>query len=446
MIVVLKGTINLFEKSLFINTVFAMTKRYLALDMFSGAGGLTEGFVRQGFDFAAHIEMNTHAAETLETRLCYHDLKQSNNLDIYTEYYQGRISREEFFAKAKEVGAGSNSVINSEINTECEQEMIELIKQDLFERYGRPDVDVVIGGPPCQAYSLVGRGRDKNGMEDDHRNYLYHHYVNFLDAFQPEMFVFENVPGILSAKNGEIFPDFISRCESIGYHIDLDPQIVNASLFGVLQNRNRIIIIGWKEGLNCTYPEFEQSPLKGKVWDLLNDLPKQQAVKGNEDIFLKYAAKSSEYAKKSMIRNGLGGVRHHAARFHNDRDREIYRRAIIQWDSGNGSRLKYDDLPSDLQGHKNKTAFLDRYKVVNGDGISHAVVAHLSKDGHYFIHPDISQARSLTVREAARLQSFPDDYYFEGSRGAKYTQIGNAVPPLMAEGIAKKIQNLLNNN
>jgi DNA (cytosine-5)-methyltransferase 1 len=420
-----------------------MTKRYLALDMFSGAGGLTEGFVRQGFDFAAHIEMNRDAANTLETRLCYHDLKQSNNLEIYTEYYQGRITREEFFEKAKEVGAGSNSVINSEINGECEQEMIESIKQNLFETYGRLDVDLVIGGPPCQAYSLVGRGRDKNGMQDDPRNYLYIHYVNFLKAFQPELFVFENVKGILSAKEGSIFPDFVSRCKSVGYHVDPEPRIVNASRFGVLQDRERVIIIGWKDWMNYTYPEFEQSALNGQVWDLLNDLPKQDAIKGNEDEFLPYIGKSSEYARVAKIRNGFGGVRHHAARFHNDRDREIYRKAIIQWNSGDGTRLKYDALPKDLQKHKNTTAFLVRYKLVNGYGHSHVIVAHLANDGHYGIHPDISQARSITVREAARIQSFPDDYYFEGSRGAKYTQIGNAVPPLMAEGIAKKIREML---
>jgi DNA (cytosine-5)-methyltransferase 1 len=195
--------------------------------------------------------------------------------------------------------------------------------------------------------------------------------------------------------------------------------------------------------LDCFYPEFEESPLKGKVWDLLNDLPKQQAIKDNKDNFLLYSGESSEYAQAAKIRNGLGGVRHHAARYHNNRDQEIYRRAINQWDHGSGTRLKYDALPSELQGHKNMTAFLDRYKVVNGDGYSHAVVAHLAKDGHYFIHPDINQTRSITVREAARLQSFPDDYLFEGSRGDMYTQIGNAVPPLMAEGIAKKTKEML---
>lgn len=253
---------------LFISTNFVMKKRYLALDMFSGGGGITEGFVRQGFDFAAHIEMNRQAADTLETRLCYHDLIRSNNSDIYAEYYQGTINREEFFLRAKDSGAGNNSVMNCEINNDTESQIIDSIKKDLFEHHdGRTRVDVVVGGPPCQAYSLVGRGRDKNGMRDDPRNYLYKHYVNFLKAFQPEIFVFENVPGIISAKGGVIFPDFISGCESAGYHVDPGHRIINASKFGVLQNRNRIIIIGWKDGMNCSYPEFEQSPLKGQVWD-----------------------------------------------------------------------------------------------------------------------------------------------------------------------------------
>ncbi|GAA5262787.1 DNA cytosine methyltransferase [Methanocalculus sp. MC3] len=420
-----------------------MKKRYLALDMFSGGGGLTEGFVRQGFDFAAHIEMNKDAAETLKTRLCYHDLKQNKEQDIYADYYKGTISREEFFARAKETGAGTESVINNEINNECENRMIELIKKNLFDRYDRDTVDVVIGGPPCQAYSLVGRGRDLNGMKDDPRNYLYRHYISFLRAFEPELFVFENVPGIMSARDKTIFPDILEQCKAAGYYIDPKPKILNASIFGVLQNRNRIVIIGWKEERNHSYPEFEQLPLKGQVWDLLNDLPEQQAIRDNKDIFLPYTRDAYEYTRNAKIRNGFGGVRHHAARFHNDRDREIYRLAIEQWNRGKGTRLKYNELPEQLQGHKNKEVFIDRYKVVNGNGHSHAVVAHLAKDGHYFIHPDIKQARSLTVREAARLQSFPDDYYFEGSRLAKYTQIGNAVPPLMAEGIAAKIRQML---
>ncbi|WP_048151976.1 DNA cytosine methyltransferase [Methanolacinia paynteri] len=420
-----------------------MKKNYIALDMFAGGGGLTEGFIRQGFDFAAHIEMNEHAAKTLETRLCYHYLKQNKDLSHYADYYMGKINREELFDGINEPSIVTDSIVKHEINDESEKILIESIKKNLYEKYGRTDVDIVIGGPPCQAYSLAGRGRDKKGMKDDPRNYLYRHYISFLEAFEPEMFVFENVKGITSAKDQTIFPDIFLRCKMAGYHIDSEPRIINASKFGVLQNRERIIIIGWKEGSNYSYPEFKQSSLRGKVWDLLNDLPKQQAVKTNEDIFLPYVGECSEYARAAKIRNGFGGVRHHAARYHNERDREIYRRAIRKWKHGEGTRLKYNELPEHLQTHENKKDFLDRYKVVNGNDHSHAVLAHLAKDGHYFIHPDIKQARSLTVREAARLQSFPDDYFFEGPRSAKYTQIGNAVPPLMAEGIAGKIRKML---
>ena len=120
----------------------------------------------------------------------------------------------------------------------------------------------------------------------------------------------------------------------------------------------------------------------------------------------------------------------------------VYKYAINQWNT-EGVRLKYPELPERLKTHKNTKSFLDRFKVVNGKGISHTVVAHIAKDGHYYIHPDIQQCRSISVREAARIQSFPDDFYFEGSRTAAFTQIGNAVPPLMAFAIAQKIKELL---
>lgn len=417
-----------------------MKKQYIALDMFSGGGGLTEGFVRQGFDFGAHIEMNRYAAETLETRLCYHDLKRSKNQDLSTEYYKGTISRKEFFTRAKEIGAGADPVINNEINAECESKMIESIKRYLIDHYGRTTVDVMIGGPPCQAYSLVGRGRDKNGMKDDPRNYLYRHYITFLDEFKPEIFVFENVPGLKTAKNGTIFSDIQEEIKEIGYSIKA--KILNAADFGVLQNRKRIIFIGWKEEHDLDYPEFRKIECNHMVWDILNDLPPLEPGEGMQGAGLNYICPPLDYLSKSGIRDEKVNLVHHIARPHIERDREIYRRAIVLW-SKERRRLKYTELPDELKTHNNQNSFLDRFKVVNGDGLSHALVAHIAKDGHYFIHPDLSQARSITVREAARIQSFPDNYYFEGPRTAQFTQIGNAVPPLMAEQIAEGISGML---
>ena len=149
----------------------------------------------------------------------------------------------------------------------------------------------------------------------------------------------------------------------------------------------------------------------------------------------------SEYLKETGIRTEDDILTWHIARNHIDRDRNIYRMAINAWNNNHG-RLRYSDLPDCLSTHKNKSGFLDRFKVVAADlPTSHTMLAHISKDGHYFIHPDIEQARSISVREAARIQSFPDSYFFEGSRTAAFTQIGNAVPPLMAKGIAEALIN-----
>ncbi|MBN1195327.1 MAG: DNA cytosine methyltransferase [Methanomicrobiaceae archaeon] len=417
-----------------------MTDEFIALDMFAGGGGLTEGFNRENFDFAAHIEKDPSAAQTLETRLHYHELVRNGNSALYSAYYKGKIPRDRFIREAETLMAGNHPVICEEITQSTEKSIIKKIRNDLKTNFGRKSVDIVIGGPPCQAYSLVGRGRDLNGMEDDPRNHLYRHYIHFLREFKPEIFVFENVPGIRSAKKGTIFSDLLAKCSDAGY--TLQANTLNAKDFGVLQDRKRVIIIGWKKEHDFEYPDFSQVSLTGNVRDLLRDLPVLQAGEG-EDAFQRYRrVKPAKYLIETGIRNGSGGIRHHAARFHNERDRKIYRTAIIKWFE-NGKRLKYNELPEELQGHKNKSAFLDRYKVVDENNNSHAVVAHLAKDGHYFIHPDIRQARSLTIREAARVQSFPDDYLFEGSRGAKYTQIGNAVPPLMAEGIAREIKRMI---
>ncbi|WP_292364364.1 MULTISPECIES: DNA cytosine methyltransferase [unclassified Methanoculleus] len=418
-----------------------MAAQYVVLDMFAGAGGLTEGFFRNDFNIVSHIEMNTHAARTLETRALYHALVEKGHSNIYYRYYNQEMTRDEFLEECTSADIPDPGVISCELSRATEDLIVKQVYGRLAE-IDRDGVDVIIGGPPCQAYSLIGRGRDPESMRNDPRNHLYLHYLRFINEFEPEIFVFENVPGLISARNGEIYSDFLRRIDHLGYYTHAEPQILNARDFGVLQNRRRVICIGWKKDRNSEYPVFGCDESRHRVWNVLRDLPELEPGTGTDGPQSYRSVRPCEYLRKYEIRNGQKYVRHHIARSHIDRDREIYRIAIRMWNNSK-KRLRYNELPENLKTHKNQSSFRDRFKVVDGDGLSHAVVAHLSKDGHYFIHPDIRQARSLTVREAARLQSFPDNYLFEGPRTAQYVQIGNAVPPLMATGIAREIRILL---
>ncbi|AKB27961.1 DNA-cytosine methyltransferase [Methanosarcina siciliae T4/M] len=419
-----------------------MKSKYTVLDMFSGAGGLSEGFFQNGFKFVSHIEKNDHARNSLETRAIYHALKDSSNEGIYRDYISGNLNRDEFIQKFNELEMPPAGLLQGEITESNETDTIKEI-QDHLKIIDRDSVDVVIGGPPCQAYSVAGRGRKPKEMKNDPRNYLYRHYVSFLKSFEPKIFVFENVPGIKSAINGIIYSNLHEELEKIGYKTVA--HILNAKDFSVLQERKRIIFIGWKDEYDLSYPDFLKiPPSRFHVSSLLKDLPPLQAGEGT-DSPAKYTrpfSRTSEYLQRFMIREKKDILIQHNARIHNPRDRIIYRLAIEKWDKER-KRLKYNELSPELQTHRNKTSFLDRFKVVNQYGYSHAVLAHISKDGHYFIHPDIKQARSMTVREVARIQSFPDNYKFEGPRIAQYAQIGNAVPPLMAKGIAVEIEKML---
>lgn len=419
-----------------------MKSKYTVLDMFSGAGGLSEGFFQQGFKFVSHIEKNVHARNSLETRAIYHVLKDSSNEGIYRDYISKSINRDEFIQKFKELELPPVGLMQGEVTESNETAIIKEIQGHL-KVIDSDSVDVVIGGPPCQAYSVAGRGRKPKEMKDDPRNYLYRHYLSFLEHFKPKIFVFENVPGIRSAKEGTIYSNLHEELEKLGYKTDA--HILNAKDFNVLQERNRIIFIGWKNEYDLSYPYFLKTPIgRFHVSSLLNDLPPLQAGEGTEGPakYTKPFSCSSEYLQRFKIREKKDILIQHNARIHNPRDRTIYRLAIEKWDKER-KRLKYNELSPELQTHKNKTSFLDRFKVVNQYGHSHAILAHISKDGHYFIHPDVKQARSLTVREVARIQSFPDNYKFEGPRIAQYAQIGNAVPPLMAKGIAVEIEKML---
>ena len=402
------------------------------IDLFAGAGGLSEGFIREGFLPVAHVEMNKDACDTLRTRTAFHWLKEQGRVEEYYEYLKGTITRDELWAKTPE------NLIKSVINTEISEETLPKIFEQIDAELGTKKVDLVIGGPPCQAYSVAGRVR--KDMTNDPRNHLYKHYVEFLKKYQPKMFVFENVPGILSANNGHYLQLIFDAVREAGY--ELDKKVLNAKDFGVLQDRKRVIIIGWKNDLDIEYPEFDKTEIQFEIAKhLFADLPKIKSGQGNWGVS-QYAGKTNDYLETSGIRNGIDFTTQHISRFNNENDLEIYRIAVEKW-VNEGKRLNYGELPPRLIKHNNVKTFTNRFQVVNHGGVSHTVVAHICADGHYYIHPDIAQNRSITVREAARIQSFPDDYFFESSRTAAFKQIGNAVPVLMGEGIAKKIKKLL---
>ena len=391
------------------------------IDLFAGAGGLSEGFVKAGFTPVAHVEMNKDACDTLRTRTAFHWLKEKGQEEEYYDYLKGTITRDELWNKIPD------HLIKSVINKEISEDTLPIIFEQIDAELGTKKVDLVIGGPPCQAYSVAGRVR--KDMTNDPRNHLYKHYVEFLKKYQPKMFVFENVPGILSAKNGEYLQLIFDAVREAGYK--LDKQVLNARDFGVLQDRKRVIIIGWRNDLNLEYPEFKKMEMQFQIAKhLFSDLPKIKSGQGNWGVS-KYTKRTNEYLEFSGIRKEIDFTTQHISRFNNENDLEIYRIAVDKW-VNQGKRLNYGELPERLIKHNNVKTFTNRFQVVNHEGVSHTVVAHICADGHYYIHPDIHQNRSITVREAARIQSFPDDYFFESSRTAAFKQIGNAVPVLMA--------------
>ena len=407
------------------------------IDLFAGAGGLSEGFTQMGFHPVSHIEMNADACYTLKTRAAYFYLKSHNKESVYKQYIKGEITREDFYESVPQCIL--SSVINETMSDDTMDDIYKRI-DELMLQNKVSGIDVIVGGPPCQAYSLVGRSRKSDRMVGDPRNYLYKLYADVLKKYSPKLFVFENVPGMLTANKGAYFSDMKKNFESIGYSVNY--RLINSADFGVLQNRRRVIIIGWKVEYNLEYPEFSLYPSQYTVKELFDDLP---AIQAGETCNEYPSDNYSEYLKQTGIRKSGDILTWHTARPHIERDKTIYRTAIQKWNE-NHSRLRYNDLPDELITHNNTTGFLDRFKVVASDlPASHTMMAHIAKDGHYFIHPDINQARSITVREAARIQSFPDDYYFEGSRTSAFTQIGNAVPPLMSKGIAKEIKKMIEN-
>ena len=409
-------------------------KKYTFIDLFAGCGGLSEGFLQTGrFDGLAHVEwempmINTlrhrlkskwkHTAEEAEKRVVCFDVQKTDEL------IHGNWSDE---TKALYENKNSSFVVD----------------KGLKGLVGKKQVDLIIGGPPCQAYSIAGRAQSPTGMKDDYRNYLFESFVKIVDYFKPKAFVFENVPGLLSACTGDkpvrerIYEAFLK----IGYDIRTPETMKNsvycAEDFNVSQKRNRIIIIGVNKDTDFDVEMFYKSLDEHKskephktVKDAIGNLPKL-------------------YPMEEVIKVGRNNVSHkqgegeivnlHIPRYHGVRDQKLF----TEWLRNNMNTYSQEakkEFYTKITGH---TSNHIKYRNLEWDKPSPTIVAHLHKDGYMFIHPDVTQLRTITIREAALLQSFPLDYEFVASNPYCYKMIGNAVPVLFAKGIAEAMYDVL---
>lgn len=395
------------------------------IDLFAGCGGLTDGFKQSNkFELIAAVEWDKHAVNTLRNRL-----EQKWN-------YQDVSSR----------------VIHFDIQRT--DELIQGFSED--ENYGSSEglaklvnnnkIDVVIGGPPCQAYSVAGRIRDENGMHDDYRNFLFESYIKVVEHFKPKACIFENVQGMLSASPGgvSIIDRVTEAFDKAGYYISSSLRkeaLFDTADFGVPQKRLRIIIIAISKSEFYEYKEVvrnfynELNSLKSKsistVSDAIFDLPKLYPLE-------KPQKKISHYLDDNQSR-----IYNHEPRFHNLRDVEIFKLLTDDIKSGSNKYIHSDELKKLYTERTGKKSSVHKYHVLRSDRPSNTIPAHLYKDGLRHIHPDPEQARTITVREAARLQTFDDDFYFTASQGSNYKMIGNAVPPLFAKKIALALYKIL---
>lgn len=408
-------------------------RKYNVIDLFSGAGGLSEGFLQTNrFNFIAHVEWEKPMVDTLRenliTRWGYTQeeaIKAVIKFDIQKteELINGKWSKET-------------------INQYGDYNSHELVRKGLKGLVGRKKVDMIIGGPPCQAYSLAGRAQDPNSMKNDYRNFLFESFVKVVEAFRPKVFVFENVPGILSAKPGDrlVIERICEVFEKIGYEVrlpkDMKNSIYTAADFEVPQERRRIIIFGVDKKMGLSVEKFYEAlnslkcTKKRTVRDAIGEMPKfipldKSYKKGNRNY------------SHELVGNELVSL--HNARYHNKRDIKVFYDWLTNYMNyiPNDEKLKYYEKVTGKHTNHNK------YRSLEWDKPSPTVVAHLYKDGLMFIHPDIEQLRSITIREAALLQSFPIDYKFVGSDAYCYKMVGNAVPVLLAKSIAKAIIKVL---
>lgn len=406
-------------------------EKFKIIDLFSGAGGLTEGFRNNNFEIIKHIEKDTAASNSLILRDIFYYLKKTNKLDLYNSYLAKKMSFEKLLKHVPQ------TLLDKTINKEIGEETIDSI----FKEIGNySNISGIIGGPPCQAYSTIGRAQNESKKATDGRIYLYRYYIDFLKQYRPQFFVFENVKGLLSFKDADgdlLFPKMHEEFQNAGYEIDY--RLINTSEYGIAQKRERVIIFGVpKTKSNLIAKFFEELESQKEefisVKKALRGLPKLHSGQENNH----YQKVSNSYVNKYFKKNDNIILTQNIARPHREIDLKIYKEVASA--KSKGKNLKYNELDQSLITHKHTDKFLDRFKALDWNAPSHTIVAHIAKDGHHYIHPDVNQNRSITVREAARIQGFPDDFYFENSRTSAFTQIGNAVPPILSEKIALAVK------
>lgn len=505
------------------------------VDLFAGPGGLGEGFSSQltdgtrPFRIAVSVEKDEFAHQTLLLRAFYRWFRHEGTR-VPEEYYKhlaGELSLQVLFAKfPKAWESVEKEALCAELGKPEDQATIDTAIDSAVGKQGNW---LLIGGPPCQAYSLVGRARMQNAedyrnkqghsFDDDHRHKLYREYLRVIAKYSPSVFVMENVKGILSSKlaGTSIFPEILKDLKEPGkagklygwsgvknsrYHVasfvtGTEPAaqtdyLIRAEEYGIPQMRHRVILLGVRDdvwnrikGNICALKQKKET----KIYDVIDSLPALRSgfSKGRDSVerWQRYFKKvlnddwykelpqdlkkeikevCSRNTTRSLERtyNGdfiawgslydgwyeddrLANLPNHDTRSHMDSDFARYL-FVSAFGKKRGYSPRLKDFPEKLlPNHKNvqdginNGKFADRFKVQLWNSTASTITSHISKDGHYFIHPDPAQCRSLTVREAARIQTFPDNYYFEGGRTEQYHQVGNAVPPYLAKQLAEVV-------
>lgn len=494
------------------------------VDIFAGAGGLGEGFEAYAgggkFHVALSAEMDAHAVKTLRTRAFFRSFAPGDAPASYYAYLKGARTTPWSSELEHLWDASSNRARLIELGKpEHDRYLDERIAKIARQAAKREQPWVLVGGPPCQAFSLVGRARNRGVQgyvpEQDGRHFLYQHYLHILSKHRPAVFVLENVKGMLSSQVGgeHIFREIFAQLQQPGgehgprYRIEPIVQrsaaewapkdfIIRGESLGLPQRRHRVILVGVLEGAGRRIEPLEESNVLYTLRDMIDDLPEVRSEATDDAIvsWQKFSSRNlaecAHYAKAvdretarylrelaPLNRGGLDpgtgeswmpstqasslpkhlrslmkdtrarGVVHHKSRPHMTSDllRYAYASAFafVHDRSPRGAKEFPVELHPKHRSWANSKAFVDRFKVQRWNAPSSTITSHLAKDGHYFIHPDPSQMRSLTVREAARLQTFPDNFLFEGPPGAQRKQVGNAVPPWLGHQIAHVVHGAL---